>query len=98
MSIDTTHFKLASQRHGWNWSQNASDRKGLLSFGCSLEQLELLDMLESHIERLERLEKVARDLAALSKDRQDGGEMVGSTSIIRSRELLLEAFDDEFCG
>ena len=69
MSIDTTHFKLASRRHGWNWSQNASDRKGLLSFGCSLEQLELLGMLESHIERLERLEKAARDLAALSKDR-----------------------------
>ena len=68
MSIDTTHFKLASRRHGWNWSQNASDRKGLLSFGCSLEQLELLGMLESHIERLERLEKAARDLAALSKD------------------------------
>ena len=43
--------------------------KGLLSFGCSLEQLELLEMLESHIERLERLEKAARDLAALSKDR-----------------------------
>ena len=75
MSIDTTHFKLASRRHGWNWSQHASDRKGLLSFGCSLEQLELLRMLESHIERLERLEKAARDLAALSKDRQDGGEM-----------------------
>ena len=75
MSIDTTHFKLASRRHGWNWSQNASDRKGLLSFGCSLEQLELLGMLESHIERLERLEKAARDLAALSKDRQDRGEM-----------------------
>ena len=69
MSIDTTHFQLASRRHGWNWSQNASDRKGLLSFGCSLEQLELLGMLESHIERLERLEKAARDLAALSKDR-----------------------------
>lgn len=68
MSIDTTHFKLASRRHGWNWSQNASDRKGLLSFGCSLEQLELLGMLESHIERLERLEKAARDFAALSKD------------------------------
>ncbi len=68
MSIDTTHFKLASRRHGWNWSQNASDRKGLLSFGCSLEQLELLGMLESHIERLERLEKAARDLAALSND------------------------------
>ena len=50
-------------------SQHASDRKGLLSFGCSLEQLELLGMLESHIERLERLEKAARDLAALSKDR-----------------------------
>jgi hypothetical protein len=32
--------------------------KGLLSFGCILEQLELLEMLESHIERLEkRLEK-----------------------------------------
>ena len=71
MSIDTTHFKLASRRHGWNWSQNASDRKGLLSFGCSLEQLELLGMLESHIERLERLEKAARDLAALSKDQSD---------------------------
>ena len=70
MSIDTTHFKLASRRHGWNWSQNASDMKGLLSFGCSLEQLELLGMLESHIERLERLEKAARDLAALSKDRR----------------------------
>lgn len=40
-----------------------------MSFGCSLEQLELLGMLESHIERLERLEKAARDLAALSKDR-----------------------------
>ena len=41
-----------------------------MSFGCSLEQLELLGMLESHIERLERLEKAARDLAALSKDRK----------------------------
>jgi len=70
VSIDTTHFKLASRRHGWNWSQNASDRKGLLSFGCSLEQLELLGMLESHIERLERLEKAARDLAALSNDQR----------------------------
>ena len=38
-----------------------------MSFGCSLEQLELLGMLESHIERLERLEKAAPDLAALSK-------------------------------
>ena len=28
-----------------------------------------------HIERLERLEKAARDLAALSNDRQDRGEM-----------------------
>ena len=54
-------------------SQHASDRKGLLSFGCSLEQLELLGMLESHIERLERLEKAARDLAALSKDQPDRG-------------------------
>jgi hypothetical protein len=44
---------------------------GRLSFGCSLEQLELLEMLESHIEWLERLEKVARDLVALSKDRKD---------------------------
>ena len=57
VSIDTTHFRLTSRRHGWNRSQNASDRKGLLSFGCILEQLELLEMLESHIERLERLEK-----------------------------------------
>ena len=78
VSIDTTHFKLASRRHGWNWSQNASDRKGLLSFGCSLEQLELLGMLESHIERLERLEKAARDLAALSNDRQDRGRSAWS--------------------
>jgi hypothetical protein len=49
-------------------SQNASDRKGLLSFGCSLEQLELLEMIESHIERLERAREAARDMAALSKD------------------------------
>ena len=70
VSIDTTHFKLTYRRHGWNWSQNASDRKGLLSFGCSLEQLELLEMLESHIERLERAREPARDLAALSKDRR----------------------------
>jgi hypothetical protein len=40
-----------------------------------LEQLELLEMLESHIERLKRAREVARDLAAISKDRQDGGEM-----------------------
>jgi hypothetical protein len=32
-----------------NMSQNASDRNGLSSFGCILEQLELLEMLESHI-------------------------------------------------
>jgi uncharacterized protein (UPF0335 family) len=68
-----------------------------LSFGCSLEQLELLGMLESHIERLERLEKAARDLAALSNDQRLAPKSTGSTSIIRSRELLLEAFDDEFC-
>ena len=47
--------------------------KGLLSFGCSLEQLELLGMLESHIERLEGLDLAARDLAALSKDQPDRG-------------------------
>jgi hypothetical protein len=45
VSTDTTHFRLTSRRHGWNKSQNASDRKGLLSFGCILEQLELLEML-----------------------------------------------------
>ena len=53
VSIDTTHFKLASRRHGWNWSQNASDGKGLLSFGCSLEQLELLGMLYRTLELLQ---------------------------------------------
>jgi hypothetical protein len=69
VSIDTTHFRLTSRRHGRNWSQNASYKTGMLSFGCSLEQLELLEMLESHIERLERAREAARDLAALSKDR-----------------------------
>ena len=28
VSIDTTHFRLTSRRHGWNMSQSASDRKG----------------------------------------------------------------------
>jgi hypothetical protein len=32
-----------------NMSQNASYNKGLSSFGCILEHLELLEMLESHI-------------------------------------------------
>jgi hypothetical protein len=52
-----------------NRSQNASDRKGLLSFGCILEQLELLEMLESHIAASVPISEAARDLAALSKDR-----------------------------
>jgi hypothetical protein len=56
-----------------NRSQNASDRKGLLSFGCILEQLELLEMLESHIAANAPTSEAARDLAALSKDRQSRG-------------------------
>ncbi len=28
VSIDTTHFRLTSRRHGWNMSQSASDMKG----------------------------------------------------------------------
>jgi hypothetical protein len=52
-----------------NMSQNASDMKGLLSFGCILEQLELLEMLESHIAANAPTSEAARDLAAISKDR-----------------------------
>jgi hypothetical protein len=64
VSIDTTHFRLASRRHGWNRSQSASDRNGQLSFGCILEQLELLEMLESHIAANAPTAEVARDLAS----------------------------------
>ena len=48
-------------------SQNASDRKGLLSVGCILEQLELLEMLESHIAANAPTAEAARDLAAHRK-------------------------------
>ena len=50
-----------------NRSQNASDRKGLLSVGCILEQLELLEMLESHIAANAPTAEAARDLAAHRK-------------------------------
>jgi hypothetical protein len=70
-------------------SQNASDRKGLLRFGCILEQLELL---ESHIAANAPTSEAARDLAALhvSKDRPlDNWAYKATPGDFRSRKTRL---------